>query len=323
MTSRSRNHSTTQDRSRRRKAIIVIVAVAVVVAGWVVLITALAGNDGEGSSDSSGAQRNAQQAGTPEDGGGAGSEPGGGQPGSEGGSGGGSPADDSSSPGGPSEEELEEVADDALSPPPGGGAPDGEVPIEDEEGRSNGQRGFVSSFVGAAYGYTGEDPEEYRAGYESRIETGTYYDSAGADALQEYEALVEDGGAENAAILKDYRATSGEPLETEVDAAALEEFAPQEVMESEAPEGATVAEVTYAVGERYGDPSKDEDFGDVYGDVDYLKQRLFLSREEGSGWRLVAASAPEATEDPDADRPDPGANKVGEPSGAGGHGHSH
>lgn len=312
MSSRGSGRSTRQDRSRRRKTIAALVVAAVLIAVWVAMIAPLAGGSGgsEGSGDS-GQSENPQQAGTPD---GAGEQAaGGGSP--QGGSPqGGSPQ------GGPSEEEVEDAADDVLSEPPGGGVPDGEVPIEDEEGRSNGQRGFVASFVGAAYGYTGKDPEEYRAGYENRIDTATYYDSAGGKVLEEYAAMVEDGGAENAATLEDYRITSGEPVETQVNEAELQEFAPPQATEGGMPEGATISEVTYAVGDRYGDPSKDEDFGKVYGDVDYLEQRLFLSREEG-GWRIVAASAPQPTEPPK--RLDPDAPKVAEPQGPGIPDHEH
>lgn len=297
--------STQQDRSRRRKAAVVITIAVLLIAGWIAAIAVLAGNGGE-------------QARTPDAGGGQpsedGADPAGGQPSS--GSGGDSGSSDSS--GGPSEEEVENAADEVLSEPPGGGVPDGEVAIEVEEGRSNGQRGFVASFVGKAYGYTGEVVKAYRAGYEPYIDTETYYDSAGGAVLEEYAAMVEDGGAENAAVLEEYRITSGEPVKTQVNEAELEQFAPPKVMEGGMPEGASLAEVTYAVGDRYGDPSKGEDFGKVYGDVDYLKQRLFLSREQG-GWTIRAASAPLPTEAPE--RPDPDAPKVMEPQGPKGHRH--
>ena len=244
--------STPEQRSRRRKAIVVIVIGILLLLGWVAVVAALTGGDGGQGSGEGPSQR---QAGTPEETtDSAASTPE--EPVVQEGTG-----DGSSS--GPSEEELEDVADETLSPPPGGGPPPGEVPIEDEEGRSNGQRGFVASFVGAAYGYTGNDMEEYRAGYENRIDTSTYYDSEGGKVLEEYAAMVENGGAENAAVLKDYRIRSGEPVETQVNAAEVEEFAPRQVMEAEVPEDATLAEVTYAVGDRYGDPSKDEDFGQV------------------------------------------------------------
>ena len=296
--------STPEQRSRRRKAIVVLVIGILLLIGWVAVVAALTGGGGE------------QQAGTPNEGD---------RPATEGSP---SPPDGSSQnpsegdpsgtgSSGPSEAELEDVADETLSPPPGGGPPPGEVPIEDEEGRSNGQRGFVSTFIGAAYGYTGKDTEEYRAGYENRIDTSTYYDSAGGKVLEEYAEMVEDGGAENAAVLKDYRITSGEPVETQVNAKEIEQFAPPQVMQRKIPEGATVSEVTYAVGDRYGDPSKDEDFGEVYGDVDYLKQRLFISREQG-GWKIIAASAPAPTEKPKT--LDPNAPKVMEPQGPHDHG---
>ena len=312
MSSRNHTQHSPGDRSRRRKAVAVIVIGAVVLVGWIVAIAVFAGQSPPaGSEQGSGGE---QQAPTPDESG---------QPAGDSGAGNTPAAGGDSPSSGPSEQELEDVADEALSPPPGGGAPPGEVPIEDEEGRSNGQRGFVSTFIGAAYGYTGEDVEEYRAGYENRIDTSTYYDSAGGQVLEEYAAMVEDGGAENAAILKDYRITSGEPVETQVNATEIEQFAPQQVMKQEIPPDATVSEVTYAVGDRYGDPSKDEDFGEVYGNVDYLKQRLFLSRAEGQGWKIIAASAPAPTEKPKT--LDPDAPKVGEPQGPGipDHGHDH
>ena len=207
--------------------------------------------------------------------------------------------------------------------------PEGEVAIEDEEGRSNGQRGFVSSFIGKAYGYTGKDVQAYRSGYEGYIDTATYYDSAGASALEKYASLVEDGGAENAAVLEEYTIVSGEAVEQQVAASQVEGFAPRQLMESEVPDGATVSEVTYAVGNRYADPSTDEDFGKVYGEVEYLNQRLFVARSEGgsseggSGWTILAASSPRPTEPPK--RLDPDAPKVGyePPGGHDHHGHEH
>lgn len=298
---------------------IVIAAFGLVV--WVAAIVALAGGGPGGGSGADGGRREPGeargQARTPDGGGG---ERGGGEPGKAEGARAGDGSGEAPS-GDSSEEELEDAAEEALSEPPGGGVPEGEVPIEDEEGRSNGQRGFVASFVGAAYGYTGSDVGEYRAGYESRIDPGAYYRSAGGEVLKEYAALVRDGGAENAAVLKDYRITSGEPVETEVNASELAGFAPRGVRQGPMPEGASISEVTYAVGDRYGDPSKGEDFGKVYGEVDYLAQRLFLSREEGSGWKILAASAPRQTRNPNADRPPAGAPKVAEPAGPGGHSH--
>ncbi|MDN5697796.1 MAG: hypothetical protein L0G70_07455, partial [Rubrobacter sp.] len=111
-------------------------------------------------------------------------------------------------------------------------------------------------------------------------------------------------------------------------------FVPRQLMDSETPPGATVAEVIYAVGNRYGDSeedaSDDEEFGQVYGEVEYLEQRLFIARtSEGEGWKILAASAPRATEDPDAGERPPGAPKVMDPHGPGtgghdhGHGHQH
>jgi hypothetical protein len=296
-----------------RTKVAVWVALALVVLGvWIAVVVALGGggdDDSTGGGGPSGAE--STEKGSGEQASGASNRDGSGDgEGDEAGTDSG--ADDSV--------EGQNASSDGMSEPVGGGVPEGEVAIEDEEGRSNGQRGFVNSFVGAAYGYTGEDVEEYRSGYEGRIDTATYYDSPGGETLGYYASLVEDGGAENAAVLEGYTILSGEPVGQEIPPDQLEGFVPQRLMQSETPPGASVSEVTYAVGDRYGDPAEDEDFGKVYGEVKYLKQRLLLAqREEGSGWIILAASAPESTEPPE--RPDPDAPKVGEPGGPGGHEH--
>ena len=298
--SRRTHHASSGSRSRA-KTVLLVAGAVVLVAGWVAVIAALGGVGGGGS----GEEPPPEQAG----------QPAGGEAPATGGSG----QDDS----GTEQAKPQNVSDEMLSEPLGGGVPDGEVAIEDEEGRSNGQRGFVASFVGKAYGYTGADAEAYRSGYEGYIDTSTYYDSAGGEALNYYASLVENGGAENAAVLEDYTILSGEVVGQQVAASELSGFTPRQLMAAETPEGATVSEVTYAVGNRYGDPSKDEDFGEVYGEVEYLKQRLFLARAEDGGWKILAASSPQPTKLPE--RPDPDAPKVGyEPPGEGHHhGHEH
>jgi hypothetical protein len=299
-----------------RAKVAVWVALALVVVGvWIAVVVALGGNDGGGEDAStdggqpSGAETTTK-GGEDEQASGA----------SEGDGSGTADGEEAGTDSGDGPVEGQEASSDGLSEPVGGGVPEGEVAIEDEEGRSNGQRGFVSSFVGAAYGYTGKDVEEYRSGYEGRIDTGTYYDSPGGETLNYYASLVEDGGAENAAVLEEYTIISGEPVGQQIAPGELTGFVPERLMQAETPPAASVSEVTYAVGNRYGDPAEDEDFGKVYGNVKYLEQRLLLARaEEGSGWIILAAGAPESTEPPE--RPDPKAPKVGEPGGPGGHEH--
>lgn len=296
----------------RGKLVLWIVGAVVVVAAWIAVIAALGGY---GSSGDRGGSASQDQAGRTS----VGEQASGGRDsaGSDGEEVDGEGSGDGSG-------ESRNVSDDVLSERPGGGVPEGQVPIEDEEGRTNGQRGFVSSFIGAAYGYTGKDVEEYRSGAELRIDTATYYDSPGGETLRYYASLVEDGGAENAAVLKEYRILSGDAVNQQVAASELRGFVPRQLMQSEPPVGATASEVVYAVGNRYGDPEKDEDFGQVYGDVEFLKQRLFIARTaEGEGWKILAASSPQPTEDPDAGERPPGAPKVMDPHGPGTGGHDH
>lgn len=295
-----------------RAKVAVWVALALVVVGvWIAVVVALGGDGDDASTGEerpSGAETTGEGSGERASGA------------SEGDSSGNGDGEEAGTDSGDDSVEGQNASNDGLSKPVGGGVPEGEVAIEDEEGRSNGQRGFVGSFVGAAYGYTGKDVEEYRSGYEGRIEADTYYDSPGAETLGYYASLVEDGGAENAAVLEEYTILSGEPVGQQIAPGELTGFVPEELMRAATPPGASVSEVTYAVGDRYGDPAEDEDFGKVYGDVKYLEQRMLLAkREEGSGWIILAASAPESTEPPE--RPDPDAPKVMEPGGPGGHEH--
>lgn len=294
-----------------RAKVAVWVALALVVVGvWIAVVVALGGGGDNASTDRgrpSGAETTGERSGDQASGA------------SDGGRSGNGDGEEAGTDSGDGSVEGQNASNDGLSEPVGGGVPEGEVAIEDEEGRSNGQRGFVSSFVGAAYGYTGKDVEEYRSGYEGRINGATYFDSPGGETLNYYASLVEDGGAENAAVLEEYAIISGEPVEQEIPPGQLEGFVPERLMQAETPPGASVSEVTYSVGDRYGDPAEDEDFGKVYGEVKYLKQRLLLARaEEGSGWIILAASAPESTEPPE--RPDPDAPKVMEPGGPHQHG---
>lgn len=216
-----------------------------------------------------------------------------------------------------------ENVEDELSERPGGGVPEGEVAIEDEEGRSNGQRGFVSGFVGAAYGYTGSDPEAYISEAERRVDTDTYYDSPGGDVLRETRAVVEDGGAESAAVLEEYRILAGPPVKSRVSASQVEGFAGEDLLSGDGLSEMSHARVTFALGDRYGDPSKDEGFGQVYGNVNYYAQDMLLRQAPEGGWRIVAGGVPQPAEDPAADNPDPDAPKVMEPQGPGGGGHDH
>lgn len=232
---------------------------------------------------------------------------------------------DSDGPASGSSEDADsyENIEDELSERQGGGVPEGEVAIEDEEGRSNGQRGFVSGFVGAAYGYTGSDPEAYLREAERRVDTETYYDSPGGDVLRETQAVVEDGGAESAAVLAAYRIIDGPPVKSRVSASGVEDFAGEDFLSGNGLSEMSHARVTFALGDRYGDPSKDEDFGQVYGNVGYYSQELLIRKTSEGGWQIVAGGVPQQTEDPNADRPPPGAPKVADPIGPGQGGHDH
>lgn len=242
------------------------------------------------------------------------------------------------SDGAPSEQEpvdAEEVSQ-SLGPPSGGGVPDGEVAIEDQEGRSNGQRGFVSTFIGNAYGYTGSDVDEYLSGISGTVERGSYLASPAGQEIERYAKVVGSGGAENAAVMDDYNINAGPALQKPIsDERASELLTPQAnravsegYTEAEL-ENATYATVSYAIGDRYGNPENGEDFGEVYGDVDHYSQDLILvgggatSADTGSsGLTILAGSAPRAIEDPEADMPDPDAPKVGEVP-EGNHEHDH
>lgn len=191
---------------------------------------------------------------------------------------------------------------------PGGGVPIGQVDIRVKEGRTNGQREFASKLIEAAYAPADTDEAEYRAGVEEHVEPESYYESEGGAVLEEIEG---DGAgapeAGNAAALVEYEITSGPPVESAVKASEVTDFVRGGSLPPDALGDATLAELVYAVDEESGGS----------GQTRYYAQDLLLieTPNEGSEWTVLAGSAPERVEDPNAGAPAPGAPKVGEPNG--------
>lgn len=59
----------------------------------------------------------------------------------------------------------------------------------------------ASKFVTAAYGFTGDDENEYNQGVGATVVWPEFYDSPGASEIKKYASQVEDGGTESAAKL--------------------------------------------------------------------------------------------------------------------------
>lgn len=230
-------------------------------------------------------------------------------------------ADGSAGPGDGSADRGPVTSPEQLTVPdrPGGGVPIGQVDIRVKEGRTNGQRAFASGFVEAAYAPAGSDEAEYREGVEEYVEPDSYYESEGGRVLDD---LAGDGAeapeAGNAAVLVEYEITSGPALNNTVTASEVRRFVRGGSLPPDALSGATLAELVYAAGERYDGSGIDG----VSGEVRYYAQDLLLTEASGeeSRWTVLAGSAPERVEDPNAGAPAHQAPKVGAPNG-GGHEH--
>lgn len=125
------------------------------------------------------------------------------------------------------------VADDREGPAPEGGErqpPEGGVHEEpashDPLGTgarpgdlSETERGRVeqaaSQFVIYAYGYSGDDPDQYTAGVNQAVIPDPFYESPGAAYVEEFARRVESGGTRSTATLQSFeiREVSGEKAE--------------------------------------------------------------------------------------------------------------
>lgn len=218
----------------------------------------------------------------------------------------GSPAQSDVQP--PGGDTAESTADELTVPDqPGGGVPIGEVDIRVEEGRTNGQRAFATEFVREVYGYTGSDQQEYRSIVEEYVVPQPFFDSAGGMMLEDLERAVSSRGGPAPASLAEYNITHGPALKSEVPVAEADAMGAD--LPAPALAEATLARMIYGVGEEGG--------------ARYFEQQVLIGpspEDDGAAearWQLLAVSAPERTEDPNADAPAPSAPKVMEPQGPG------
>jgi hypothetical protein len=67
----------------------------------------------------------------------------------------------------------------------------------------------------AAYGYSGDDPDQYTAGVNQAVIPDPFYESPGAAYVEEFARRVESGGTRSTATLQDFEITevSGERAE--------------------------------------------------------------------------------------------------------------
>jgi hypothetical protein len=134
---------------------------------------------------------------------------------------------------GPGAIEGRPVADDREGPAPGSGErepPEGgvheEPALHDPLGTgarpgdlSETERGRVeqaaSQFVIYAYGYSGDDPDQYTAGVNQAVIPDPFYESPGAAYVEEFARRVESGGTSSTATLQAFEITevSGERAE--------------------------------------------------------------------------------------------------------------
>lgn len=96
----------------------------------------------------------------------------------------------------------------ALHDPLGTGARPGEL-SETERGRVE---QAASQFVIYAYGYSGDDPDQYTAGVNQAVIPDSFYESPGAAYVEEFARRVESGGTRSTATLRAFeiREVSGE-----------------------------------------------------------------------------------------------------------------
>ena len=99
----------------------------------------------------------------------------------------------------------------ALHDPLGTGARPGDL-SETERGRVE---QAASQFVIYAYGYSGDDPDQYTAGVNQAVIPDPFYESPGAAYVEEFARRVESGGTRSTATLQAFeiREVSGEKAE--------------------------------------------------------------------------------------------------------------
>ena len=103
------------------------------------------------------------------------------------------------------------LGEPALHDPLGTGARPGDL-SETERGRVE---QAASQFVIYAYGYSGDDPDQYTAGVNQAVIPDPFYESPGAAYVEEFARRVESGGTRSTATLQDFEITevSGERAE--------------------------------------------------------------------------------------------------------------
>lgn len=152
--------------------------------------------------------------------------------------------------------------------------------IEQEElrtGEHTGARLVAADFVRFAYGYTGEDVEEYLSGVGRATAQPEFF---------RQDDLHRSGGGRVVSETAD-RLERGEAVRS---AARLEDFEFLTDPSSEPEEDGTYpARITFSVGEEF----EADGSGNLAGDVSRYEQRIWLLPWDGGPYRVSAADAPE------------------------------
>lgn len=109
-------------------------------------------------------------------------------------------------------EKYDQTPDGGVTDEPAGHDPLG---IEPEEGqlaaRDQGRAELAAgNFITAAYGYTGDDRNEYNQKVGQTVVWPDFYDSEGSSEIQDYASQVEDSGTESAARLDRFEVETNE-----------------------------------------------------------------------------------------------------------------
>lgn len=165
---------------------------------------------------------------------------------------GGSTADASE---GRSSEGRSTEGESSAAGPETAGSPDADPYLGKPEGYGQSTpKAAAASFITAAYGYSGSDPNEYGYGVGETVIWPDFYYSPGADEIQRYTDEVAGPGAEHAASMTD--------------------FVAEEASEGEGGAETVTGYAYFVVGQSYSS-------GDIEGPSERYRQRLTLVHQEG------------------------------------------
>jgi hypothetical protein len=123
----------------------------------------------------------------------------------------------------------------------------------------------AAKFVAAAYGYSGEDPDEYNQGVGETVVWPGFYDSEGAEEIRRFAGQVRSSGTESAAKLDRFEVQGSEPEEV-------------------------VGYAYFRTADTY------DRYGEIEGDEKSYRQRLKLARQ-GAVFKVAAAGGVERIEE--------------------------